>query len=344
MGASQHLIDPSVQDHLLYRACRPTAPDDVLARKSFLISDSIRLKMRFPYPFLIVSVTSLPLSSVYPRVSNPLSTNISLPMQSASLSAGLPTSSRTCGTSSPTKYLRSTHARLRKRSLAKRASPATSKFTVDTFFHIVSTSDSSMMVTKDMIANQLGTLQAAYAPSNISFNLLGTDHTVNDSWASNQDDCSMKLALRKGNYSTLNIYFQTNLTTLAGGIPTQLLGYCTLPTNVTYSPCSDCPLAEESASTYFQDGCNVLAGSMPNGHVVGYNQGKTTVHEVGHWFGLLHTFQDTTCASDDPGDYIDDTPQESVSTDGCPSGKKSCPECLGLDPVHNFMDYSTDAW
>ena len=44
---------------------------------------------------------------------------------------------------------------------------------------------------------------------------------------------------------------------------------------------------------YATDGCNVLAGSMPGSPnaVLGYDRGKTAVHEVGHWFGLLHTFQ-----------------------------------------------------
>ena len=227
--------------------------------------------------------------------------------------------------------------------LEKRASPRTSKYMVDTYFHIVSTKSQADMVTKDMVANQLGALQAAYAPSNISFHLVSTDSTVNDAWANDENDEAMKLALRKGNYSALNIYFQTNLSTTEWGPPSQLLGYCSLPTNVTYLPCDGCELVSLPASSYSLDGCNILAGSMPNGEVVGYNQGKTTVHEVGHWFGLLHTFQDNTCDSDD-GDFIDDTPKESVSTDGCPVEKNSCPDSPGLDPVHNFMDYSTDAW
>ena len=57
---------------------------------------------------------------------------------------------------------------------------------------------------------------------------------------------------------------------------------------------------------------------MPIGGLEGYQEGKTAVHEVGHWFGLLHTFQDESCEATDPGDFVDDTPQESVSTDGCP--------------------------
>ena len=301
--------------------------------------------MLLVYPLLVFGASALPLKGELSHADASLATRDSLRAPNGTLvydTHRLP--SRACGTGPPTTALLTTHTSLRKQALRKRASPSTSKYTVDAYFHIVSTEDSANSISKDMIANQLGALQAAYASSNISFNLVATDYTVNDTWATDQNDGDMKLALRKGNYSALNIYFQTNLSTIAAGATTQLLGYCTLPTNVTYSPCSDCGLEEEPASDYFQDGCNVLAGSMPNGHVVGYNQGKTAVHEVGHWFGLLHTFQDTSCAPDDPGDYIDDTPQESVSTDGCPAKKKSCPDCPGVDPIHNFMDYSTDAW
>ena len=117
----------------------------------------------------------------------------------------------------------------------------------------------------------------------------------------------MKQALRRGPYSALNIYFQTNLssppytyTYNGGGVggSTALLGYCTLPTSITYPvPGSDGAVkaVEYPMVDYATDGCNVLAGSMPRApqgsRVSGYDLGKTAVHEVGHWFGLLHTFQ-----------------------------------------------------
>lgn len=257
---------------------------------------------------------------------------------------------RKCGTGSPSPALLGAHKHLRSvgerkfnpHGIFARASPQTTQFQVPTVFHIVSTSDMQHFVTPSMIANQFGALQAGYAQTNISFRLVNVTRSVNDGWATDDADADMKVTLRQGDYGTLNIYFQSNLSTFAYGDPSQLLGYCTLPTNVTYSPCDDCDLQEYPASVYHMDGCNVLAGSMPGGYVSGYNLGRTAVHEVGHWFGLMHVFQNITCDPADPGDYIDDTPKQSVSTDGCPVGKDSCPLFPGVDSIHNFMDYSVD--
>ena len=38
-----------------------------------------------------------------------------------------------------------------------------------------------------------------------------------------------------------------------------------------------------------------------------------------------------------------DTPQMSIPTSGCPAGKDTCVKDPGLDPIHNFMDYSFDS-
>lgn len=64
--------------------------------------------------------------------------------------------------------------------------------------------------------------------------------------------------------------------------------------------------------------------------------------EVGHWFGLLHTFAGRAC--DSFNDFVGDTPAQAGGSTGCPVGRNSCPDVEGLDPIHNFMDYSSDNW
>ncbi|SPC64638.1 related to metalloprotease MEP1 [Ustilago sp. UG-2017b] len=78
--------------------------------------------------------------------------------------------------------------------------------------------------------------------------------------------------------------------------------------------------------------------SYPGGPIRNYNQGKTLVHEFGHWAGLYHVFQGG-CSGQ--GDYVDDTPPQSTATNGCPTNQDSC-SGGGLYSVTNFMDYSYD--
>ena len=74
----------------------------------------------------------------------------------------------------------------------------------------------------------------------------------------------------------------------------------------------------------------IPGGSYP------YTEGYTGVHEVGHYFGLHHTFENG-CSN--PGDSVDDTPYQSSANTGCPSAPYSCGS---NDDVGNYMDYMDD--
>lgn len=73
------------------------------------------------------------------------------------------------------------------------------------------------------------------------------------------------------------------------------------------------------------------------------NLGRTITHEIGHWFGLYHTFQDgcgtDTCTT---GDFICDTPPVANPNYGCPNNKNSCSNDNLPDQISNYMDYSDD--
>ncbi len=69
--------------------------------------------------------------------------------------------------------------------------------------------------------------------------------------------------------------------------------------------------------------------------------GRTLTHEVGHYLGLLHTFQ----GGCNQGDGINDTPPVASASNGCNTSQNSCssdsPDLP--DMVENYMDYSDGA-
>lgn len=76
-----------------------------------------------------------------------------------------------------------------------------------------------------------------------------------------------------------------------------------------------------------------------------YNKGRTTTHEVGHWFNLRHIWGDDENDLDTCGatDFVADTPNQSVSTFGCPSFPQvSCNNAPNGNMFMNYMDYTDD--
>ncbi|HEX5654002.1 MAG TPA: zinc metalloprotease [Chitinophagaceae bacterium] len=78
-----------------------------------------------------------------------------------------------------------------------------------------------------------------------------------------------------------------------------------------------------------------------------YDEGRTLTHEVGHFFGLRHIWGDDQTMADrcSGSDGVDDTPNQLVSTGGCP-GFPLTDSCTNANPgimFMNYMDYTNDA-
>ncbi|KAJ4148096.1 hypothetical protein LMH87_002583 [Akanthomyces muscarius] len=201
----------------------------------------------------------------------------------------------------------------------------------NTYVHIIQsasgTSPSNGYISKQQIDAQMRVLNQEYALANVSFNHVNTSYTVNSKWANavypgDDVQTEMKSRLRVGGRLDLNLFY----------IPTwRGSGVCRFPFWIG-----------ENDENLHIDGCMQSSDSFPDGSQ--NHRGFLTVHEVGHWMGLLHTFQGG--CSDVEGDFVADTPAEkgpNWSSAGCPADLDTCPDLPGLDPIENHMDYSHES-
>lgn len=74
-----------------------------------------------------------------------------------------------------------------------------------------------------------------------------------------------------------------------------------------------------------------------------FNRGRTTTHEVGHYFNLRHIWGDDQNLADpcSLSDFVSDTPNQDVPTWGIPTHPRR--SCGSNDMFMNFMDYTDDA-
>lgn len=224
-------------------------------------------------------------------------------------------------------------------------------YTIPVVFHVIHTNGPEN-ISREQILDQLRVL-------NNDFNLLNGNRTkLRAAFSGLAADCQIKFELAKidpnGNcteginrvYSSAGVQMSMStekvkslinwnykkylniwvVSSISGGVDGgEVLGYAVFPwaTNAT------------------RDGIVMKSDRVGTiGTAVASDSGRTLTHEVGHWLGLYHTFQDGC----DGGDQIDDTPPVNGTfvNASCPSSGNSCTnEFPDLpDMWENYMDYS----
>lgn len=154
-----------------------------------------------------------------------------------------------------------------------------------------------------------------------------------------QDEVNMGKALRKGDKSTLNIVYKQF-------IPIPILGdseEVVEEDSAEATLLGKCQLPEYAEQYPYEDFVTALRSTLPGGSRTGDNTGGTTIHETGHFFGLLETF---TGGCEGDGDYVEDTPAQAYpDVENLPETcdvTDSCPNANGTDPVRNYMSYTPE--
>jgi hypothetical protein len=205
-----------------------------------------------------------------------------------------------------------------------RVTRAAGSVTVPVYFHVINNGSTVAQgnIPQSQIDSQIAVLNWAYAGTPFKFAVTAVDRTTNADWyvmsPGSAAEKQAKTALHKGGAESLNFY-----TANPGG---GLLGWATFPSSYASQP--------------KMDGVVILYSSLPGGSSAPYDEGDTGTHEIGHWFGLYHTFQGSCTATNDS---VDDTPAERSAAYGCPVNRDSCPLKSGNDPTSNFMDYVDDS-
>ena len=202
-------------------------------------------------------------------------------------------------------------------------------YTIPVVFHIIYSTEGQGNIADQKIHDQIkvlnedframkGTMGREGYDSRIQFELVKITRTENDDWFNDLDETGFKKALGWDQTKYFNIYINS-----ASGY----LGYSYLP--------------QDSAGTT-EDGVVMLYESIGgrNNGFEEYDQGRTLVHETGHYLGLYHPFEGYGCHDGyEAGDLIADTNSEDDAHYGCTQTNS----CDTPDNIHNYMNYTDDS-
>lgn len=213
---------------------------------------------------------------------------------------------------------------------------------VDVFVHVIRKGEGEVNgdVPQEQIDQQIQVLNQCFGGSGFEFELKDTQRVDEPRWfevsPGSEEEAEMKGALHQGDSTTLNLY-----TARPGH---NLLGWSSFPWDAANQPKND--------------GVVIHNGTLPGGPVATFSLGKTVVHEVGHFLGLKHTWNqaqdgwtskpatfDQAGGGTLPpsGDDVSDTPVHAVPNFGTPpETTDTSPQEPGNDPVHNYMNYGDD--
>jgi hypothetical protein len=207
--------------------------------------------------------------------------------------------------------------------------------TIPLYMHTVvtRTNGNDSMLTKEHLEDQLQVMQDVFRPHGFQFSLKNITRVVDDEIAALDPERENEelevprytklqkeylMTYHTGGKDTLNLFFFEYL-------PRRWVGLCHLPMH-DLDP--------------WEDGCLLSAKALPGENVDSYqSKGFVVVHEIGHWLGLLHVFDDQgRCSGRGSGDFVGDTPVQSTPSIGCPVLQDSCEMQKGLDSPQNYMD------
>jgi hypothetical protein len=241
-----------------------------------------------------------------------------------------------CATVAPPPAQRATieEALLSKRESYRELRPEGS-VVIPVYFHILRSTDGSKgTISEEAARRQVDVLNRAFsgkdpaatgstAKTAFRFQYSGIETTDNDAWFDmyyeedpTEAEQDAKEYLNQGDSSTLNIY--------TANLIDKPFGWARWPWELHKKV----------------DGIVIGYKTLPGGGQYHYDEGDTATHEVGHWLGLYHTFENGCLGL---GDHVEDTPYEGLAATGCPSSRNSCPAEWGHDPLQNFMNYTWDS-